>query len=212
MGAQRYKYPRTPQLPWSPGFSDDDIILGVTQNFVGREVIVTEKLDGENTSLYADHIHARSIDSRHHPSRNWVKQLHGRIAHHIPDGWRICGENVYAKHSLFYDDLDSYFFLFSIWDEANACLDWDATLEWSDLLEVPTPPQLYRGTWDEETIRSLPINEHRQEGYVVRLVDGYRYDDFQSSIAKWVRPGHVQTDQHWMHAAVVPNKLRQDDE
>jgi hypothetical protein len=26
-------------------------------------------------------------------------------------------------------------------------------------------------------------------------------------LAKWVRPSHVQTDQHWMSAAVRPNGL-----
>lgn len=47
--------------------------------FLGQEVVVTEKIDGENTTMYPDHIHARSLDSNHHPSRNIVKQLHGQV-------------------------------------------------------------------------------------------------------------------------------------
>ena len=27
------------------------------------------------------------------------------------------------------------------------------------------------------------------------------------NVAKWVRPNHVQTDEHWMWKDVVPNKL-----
>lgn len=54
--------------------------------------------------------------SRYTPSRDWIKALHGQIAHEIPEGWRLCGENLYARHSIAYDALPSYFTLFSIWD------------------------------------------------------------------------------------------------
>jgi hypothetical protein len=78
------KYPRTPHLPWSPGASADDIGLENLESFRGRQIVVTEKMDGENTTLYRDHLHARSLDGRHHPSRDWVKGLHGRVGHRIP--------------------------------------------------------------------------------------------------------------------------------
>src|SRR5829696_5384608 len=93
----------------------------------GREVVVTEKLDGENTTMYADGLHARSLDSAHHPSRAWVKALQGRIGPGIPAGWRVCGENLYARHSIPYEDLDSWFYGFSVWDGED-CLDWDRTV------------------------------------------------------------------------------------
>ncbi len=126
---RRYKYRSTPVLPWSPGGSDG--YIADVSCFAGHEVVVTEKMDGENTTMYRDHIHARSIDSKHHPSRNWVKRLHGTFAHLIPEGWRLCGENMYALHSIAYEQLDSYFYLFSVWDEHNRCLDWDEMLEWA---------------------------------------------------------------------------------
>lgn len=96
----RFKYPRTPHLPWSPGFTADDLRNKTTALFDGKEVVVTEKMDGENTTMYRDYIHARSVDGRSHPSRAWVKQLHGRICFDIPEGWRFCGENMYAQHSI----------------------------------------------------------------------------------------------------------------
>lgn len=92
----RTKYPRTLHVPWSPGLMNDDRAMDHLGGFVGLDVVVTEKLDGENTTLYADGLHARSIDGRHHPSRDWVKAAHGRVAWTIPEGWRICGENMYA--------------------------------------------------------------------------------------------------------------------
>ena len=40
---------------------------------------------------------------------------------------RICGENLFAKHSVEYNDLPSFFMVFSWW-EANKCLSWDETI------------------------------------------------------------------------------------
>src|SRR5687767_9073161 len=96
------KYGRTMNLPWSGSESSDDVWLGSASHFMGRYVVVTEKIDGENTTMYNDYIHARSIDSAHshHESRSYVKQLHGQIKREIPEGFRIVGENVYAKHAI----------------------------------------------------------------------------------------------------------------
>jgi len=110
------KYPRTPHLPWSKKVTNDDIHQQNCQQFINQEVVVTEKMDGENTSMYRNDIHARSLDGRHHVSRDWVKSWHATIANDIPEQWRLCGENLYAQHSIIYDHLESYFYLFSVWD------------------------------------------------------------------------------------------------
>ncbi|PRQ03358.1 RNA ligase [Enhygromyxa salina] len=204
---QRHKYPRTRHLPWSPGATRDDLIADGVDAFVGQRVIVTEKMDGENTTFYRDHTHARSIDSRHHPSRDWIKGLHGRVAHLIPEGWRICGENLYARHSLSYEALPSYFMLFSVWDADNRCLDWDSTLGWAKTLGVETVPTLYDGVFARAWFEDLRLDLAKTEGYVVRRASGFAYAEFGQHVAKWVRSNHVQTDQHWMSQAVVPNKL-----
>ena len=208
------KYPRSPHLPWSEGGTSDDAYLFNTDHFAGREVVITEKMDGENTSMYRDGSHARSIDGRHHPSRDWVKALHGSICRDIPEGWRLCGENVYARHSIPYDSLDSYFYLFSIWDENNESQSWDEVQEWAAIAGLTTVPELYRGEWDEASARELiaGLDTASQEGVVVRITERFHYDDFGTSLAKWVRRGHVQTDQHWMFAEIVPNQLAEPDE
>ncbi|OII61760.1 kinase [Streptomyces sp. CC53] len=203
----RTHYPRTPHLPWSPGASRDDVRVADLTGFTGREVVVTEKLDGENTTLYADGLHARSPDSAHHPSRAWVKALQGRIGQRIPEGWRVCGENLYARHSLPYEDLDSYFYGFSVWDELHWCPGWDFTVDFLKNIGIPTPRVLWRGVFDERALRRLAVDTGRQEGYVVRTAEGFTADDFGRHVAKWVRPGHVQTGTHWMHTAVTPNRL-----
>ncbi|WNO72912.1 RNA ligase family protein [Streptomyces sp. AM8-1-1] len=204
----RTHYPRTPHLPWSPGVSPDDVRTADLSGLAGREVVVTEKLDGENTTLYADGLHARSPDSGHHPSRAWVKALQGRIGHALPAGWRVCGENMYARHSLAYENLDSWFYGFSVWDADGHCLDWDRTVAFLRGLGIPVPPVLWRGILDgrgERALRALNLDLARQEGYVVRTADGFGPEDFGRRMAKWVRRGHVRTDTHWMYAAVVEN-------
>ncbi|SMS01964.1 RNA ligase [Vibrio mangrovi] len=203
----RYKYPRTPHLPWSPGATDDDVFQAGTSGFENRQVVVTEKMDGENTTIYRDFLHARSLDSRFHPSRSRVKALQAEIGYMIPQGWRVCGENVYARHSIAYESLPDYFLAFSLWNQENICLGWQESCEFFERLGLVTPKVLYQGIWDESLIRSLPLDTETQEGYVVRLAEGFTYQNFAHSVAKWVRTDHVVTEQHWMHQEKIPNQL-----
>lgn len=202
----RTHYPRTPHLPWSPGASSDDVRMTDLAALAGTEVVVTEKLDGENTTLYADGLHARSLDSAHHPSRTWVKALQARIGPRVPQGWRICGENMFARHSLAYDALKSHFYGFSVWD-GDRCLGWDETVGFLRSLGIPVPPVLWRGEFDAKALRALKVDTGRQEGYVVRPAAAFPAAEFGRVVGKWVRPGHVVTGTHWMHAEVVENGL-----
>lgn len=91
---------------------------------------------------------------------------------------------------------------FSVWNEQNECLSWSDTKIWLELLDIPSVPVLYKGTWDETVIRSLynsDIDIATREGYVVRLADSFHYKDFKQSVAKFVRKDHVSTSKHWMY-------------
>tara|TARA_Y100000310_G_scaffold254637_1_gene261746 strand:- start:1162 stop:1791 length:630 start_codon:yes stop_codon:yes gene_type:complete len=208
METPRTKYPRSFHLPWSLGATDDDKTLGSVEHFVGRQVVVTVKMDGENTTIYSDgYLHARSTSGRSHTSQAWCRALAARLANDIPEGWRVCGENLYAQHSIRYEALTSYFNVFSIWD-GTRCLPWDETVQWAEMMDLTTVPVLYVGEWNEEAIRALSsVVTEGQEGYVVRLADGFDYADFSGSLAKFVRANHVTTDKHWKAQAIVPNKL-----
>ena len=203
------KYPRTFHMPWSEGITNDDKVLKDTSFFEGRDVVVTIKMDGENTTMYHDHIHARSIDSANHPSRDWVKAFWGNIRYQIPTGWRICGENMYAKHSIKYDNLPSYFFGISIWDENNMCLPWLKTQQWFDALGIHSVELLHYGCYNERNIRTDGEYEMKKgaEGYVIRYAGGFRYDQFHKCVGKVVRKDHVQTDDHWIHQEIMPNRM-----
>lgn len=205
------KYPRTHHLPWSPGATEDDRFVADLDALQGREVVATVKMDGEHATLYRDHLHARSLDPARHESRSWLQNFHARIAADIPDGWRICGENLYAKHSIHYRDLPTYFLGFSVWNERNVCLGWDETLTWFDLLGVTPVDVLYRGPFQEHVLRALHRSMHAGnecEGHVVRVAAAFEFRAFRSCVAKFVRAEHAQTNQHWLRTRLVPNLLR----
>ena len=206
---QRYKYPRTLHLPWSPGKTADDKTLADVDHFVDKEVVVTEKRDGENTTIYRDGYHARSVDSRFHASRSTVARLQGEIGHLLKPDVRICGENLYAKHSIEYTQLKSYFEVFSVWTGAEAS-SWDDTVALAARLGLITVPVLYRGRWLGEKRLSTLLQNHTAkdevEGYVVRLACAFNQTEFSTSVAKYVRENHVKTDEHWTRQW-CPNSL-----
>lgn len=208
------KYPRTYHLPWSPGMNDDDRMHKDVSAFEGKIVVVTEKMDGENTTMYSDYIHARSIDSRSHVSRNRVKAFHAQICGDIPAGWRICAENLFAKHSILYKNLASYVYGFSIWDETNRILTWKDSLEWFALFGMAHVPVLYHGVYDRDKIQAAYLEaakDHETEGYVIRVDEPFRFSEFRKYVGKYVRKDHVQTSRHWMHGQpIVPNILASD--
>lgn len=202
------KYPRSMHFLWSPNLQNDDRMLENYSRFQGQEIVVTIKMDGENSSLYRDHYHVRSLDSQNHPSRTWMKQFWGTIKHDIPEGWRICGENLFAKHSIHYKNLDSYFYGFSIWNEKNICLSWDETLEWFELLGITPVETIYRGPFNIETLMELGNQVKEHEGYVARITNSFLYKDFKYCLAKWVRKNHVRTSEHWLNQELVRNDLK----
>lgn len=207
----RYKYPRTFHLPFSAGKSSDDKVLDNLNHFIGKEIVVTEKMDGENTTLYSDYYsHARSIDSKNHSSRDWIKAFHSEIAHKMGINTRICGENLYAKHSIEYNDLESYFYGFSLWLDGEWCCSWDVTKEHLKEIGIAVVPELWRGIFDEQIVRALAagIDATAIEGFVMRNTNGFHYEDFGKNVAKYVRADHIQSDEHWMHQQVIPNKLK----
>ena len=185
-----------------------DLQIKDNHNYFANDILV------HNCNMYRNYFHARSIDGNSHSSQSYDKNLHSKISYDIPENWRLCGENLYAKHSIKYNNLKSYFLLFSIWNEKNVCLSWDATLEWVELIGINTVPVVYEGLWDEEKIRALTsIKEYDGdpvEGYVVRLRDSFSYRDFKVSIAKYVSEEFREDLKHeynWRYKSFNINKL-----
>lgn len=203
------KYPRTYHLPFSESITDDDRIISDFSRLENQEIVISIKKDGENFNAYQDYFHARSLDSRNHPSRNWVKNFFSRFQHDIPKGWRICGENLFAEHSIRYENLKSYFYGFSIWNDKNICLSWQETLEWFQLFNIEPVEVIYRGIFDLAILKNLAkqLDTEKEEGYVVRLAGEFNYRDFNKCVCKFVRKDHVRTVKHWMHGQEIKKNL-----
>jgi hypothetical protein len=202
------KYPRTYHLNWSKGVQSDDKIIKCLDHFIGKEIVALEKLDGENTTLYSDYYHARSIDSKFNFTRSWVATMHSGMRFDIPNNLRLVVENMWGKHSIRYENLNGYAYLLSIWKDIGSkkhiCLNYDETLEWADKFDLPMPKELYRGVFDEVKLRAIAnsLDDKKVEGYVIRLTDEYLLSNVNKSIAKYVREGHVQPDSdHWLKNA-----------
>lgn len=205
------KYGRTFHLPYSPGTTSDDKKLEADSHLIGKEVVIALKIDGENCNMTNDKVWARSVDSRDHPSRNWIQQFWNVLKYDIPDDMRICGENVYAEHNIHYSSLPSYFLCFNIW-KFDYCLPYDETKEWCELLGLKMVPELYRGIYNKEKIIECATGPDMfggvREGIVGRFPNGFYQKDMKDNMFKWVRAGHVKpNDKHWFSKKVVPNEM-----
>lgn len=210
------KYPRTVHLQWSQTIGSDDKRLKNTNHFVGKNVIISIKKDGESTSMYSDYMHARSLDSKHNFTRDWAKKLHSILKYDIPDGWIFSFENLAYVHSIEYNDLESFCYLLNIWKDDGFCLSQDELDIYAQTLDLAQPRVIYRGIYDEELISKLHLDHNvidltKDEGYVLRTTDSFHRDQFQQHVAKFVRANHVQPnangeDEHWLKRT-YPNKL-----
>lgn len=211
------KYPRTFHLPYSPGGTSDDRRLKGTSSFVGRSVVITEKMDGSNVCMEHDGCFARSHASApRHPSFDAFKAAHAVVRHRIPKGIQIFGEWCYARHSIEYTKLPGYFQVFGVrtnitWASWRTVCTWAASL---GFVTVPVLDTRVFNTIDElqrcvEKLASGPSAcGGQREGVVVRVASDFEEYEFSKSVAKYVRANHVQTDQHWSHQAITKNQLR----
>lgn len=201
------KYPRTPHLPWSPGGTNDDKRLTNADMLIGQEIVITEKLDGGNTCLHNGTTYARShTEPATHPTFNWIKGVHAPKTVGNKNQF-FYGENMYGIHSIEYDNLEDYFYLFGVYDHRASFLSWPETEDLARVYGFKTVPVRWRGTlrYPTELHKKLidlmaegSVLGDTCEGFVVRKVGliGYEWSYF-GSVAKYVRADHVQTDQHW---------------
>jgi len=177
------QYPRTYHVPFSQGDEKRDRHLEDMSYFEGQRVIITEKMNGENITMYNDYIHAHSIDGGLNPSGDWIKSLWERIGWEIPDRWRVCGEDLYRQAAA--QNSENHFWVFSIWNESNECISWNETVEYCEILNLKTVPVLYDGIYDEEVISKIRPNEDFSKGWVIRIADSFLYKDFRKCVAQF---------------------------
>lgn len=211
------KYGRTYHYPFSPGTTSDDRInhAFAADLLLISELIHTEKLDGENNCLSRHGVFARSHAAPTvSPWTNALRQRWQSIRHDLGN-LEVFGENLFAIHSIAYPRLDEHFFVFSV-REHDVWLSWEETQFYARLLDFQTVPELARHSapFHDKTVEADVLAFAAQpsrfgsvdvrtglpctmEGVVSRDAGAFATAEFPRRVVKYVRQGHVQTDEHW---------------
>lgn len=215
------KYNRTYHYPFSPGTTSDDRINHTYWDDLQKinRVIHTEKLDGENTCMNGIGIFARSHAAPTlHPWAEYLKPKFSMMQADLrKSDLEIFGENLYATHSIVYPNLPSHFHMFAVRSQ-DMWLSWEEVCWYAEFFEFPVVPVLHdmhpTANIDEEIYQALVLHYAAQpsvfgsidpytgeictrEGIVTRNILEYPVDQFQHNVMKFVRKGHVKTDEHW---------------
>lgn len=127
-----YKYPRTQHLEGSR-FQDGD---GDLDSIKFKEIknkfcVLEEKVDGANCGISFDENRQMYLQSRGHflnggygeaqfdLFKTWANTFKYKLWELLGDRYIMYGEWLYAKHTVFYDELSHYFMEFDIFDKVE---------------------------------------------------------------------------------------------
>lgn len=138
------KYCRSLHAHISLGTTSDDRFMpnGYVKSFADKEeLILTEKLDGQNNCFSKRGVFARSHTApTQHPWDKPIRERWELIKNDLND-LEIFGENMYGIHSIAYKNLESYFYVFAI-REGNRWLSWEEVKFYSNMLDFPVVPEI----------------------------------------------------------------------
>jgi len=241
-----HKYPRTPHLEGSrlqPG--DHDLEQVPLAALRGRYLVVEEKLDGANAGISLDADGRLQLQSRGHVLvggarekhwdlfKRWAAAHGDALAARLGDGLVLYGEWLYAKHTIFYDQLPHYFLEFDIRDASGTF--WSTARRREHLAGAPVAsvPVIWEGICDRpERLPALVARSlYKSERWRERLRELTEVDDTDPSdlaeglyvkaedVAsrtvtgryKWIRASFltavVESGTHWLARPIVPNQL-----
>lgn len=138
------KYCRSLHAQISLGTTSDDRFMpkGYVKSFAEKEdLVLTEKLDGQNNCFNKNGVFARSHTAPTvHP---WDKPMRERwelIKNDLND-LEIFGENMYGIHSIAYNNLESFFYVFAV-REGDRWLSWEEVKFYAAMLDFPVVPEI----------------------------------------------------------------------
>lgn len=200
------KYPRTHHFPFSPGATSDDKVQKDWKSILENELVITEKLDGENNCITRDGVYSRStVATTGAPWNAKTKEIWAGVRNCLGD-LEIFGESVYAVHSIEYTNLKHPFYVFGIRLD-NKFLSWQDVKTYCSALNLPTVPLVAKRKFsNEQELINLILDYMSRgsklggecEGVVVRNSQGFRTSGFSSNVLKYVRKNHViEGSDHW---------------
>lgn len=206
------KYPRTPHCHWSLGVSSDDRLIdpAAYRELESKPLVVTEKLDGSNVCLFNGEVYSRSTSLPSHNGWHAMARKNHAWKTYGDSRYAYYGEDIYGRHSIDYviAGEENTFNLFAVRDlDRDVFLSWEAVEEIAQEKNLKTVSAYYvpegcvrseLASFMDRIMESIVDLQDREcEGLVVRNREEFKADDFALNVYKWVRAGHVQTDQHW---------------
>lgn len=157
------KFVRTPHLAGSKLQPEDEDLSQIPwEDLRGKHLVVEEKIDGANSGISFDSEGNLLLQCRGHYLtggagerqfalfKQWAMAYITELFDILEDRYIVYGEWMYAKHSVFYDNLPHYFLEFDVWDKQESIFL--STPRRERLLDrgLITPvPVLAKGLWTE---------------------------------------------------------------
>lgn len=136
------KYGRCLHAKISLGTTSDDRFMpkGYVKAFAEMpELVMTEKLDGQNNCFKKDGVYARShVAPTAHPWDKPMRERWGLIKNDLGE-LELFGENMYGIHSVAYKNLESYYYVFAA-RENGRWLSWEEVQFYAAMFDFPTVP------------------------------------------------------------------------
>ncbi|MGC8732272.1 MAG: RNA ligase family protein [Halothiobacillaceae bacterium] len=221
-----FRFPHTPHLVWlGKGEPRDDKVLSPaeTDELLGGEIVVEEKLDGANLGLSISPDGSLRVQHRGgwlSPPYSgefrrlgaWLDQHQERLFDALEPHLIVFGEWCAARHSLDYDRLPDWWLVFDVWDR-NAQRFWSTTRRnaWAHAAGVPHIARLHQGRFTLPQLQDAVMRSASRyrlgppEGVILRRED----DAWLRARAKLVRPDFVQgIETHWRRQPLRWNRLK----
>jgi len=160
--------------------SDRVTIRGLRATYPDADLITEEKLDGANCGISFSGDLDLMVQSRGHllmggareaqfgPLKAWAAWLEGELLDILEDRYVMYGEWMFARHTLFYDQLPHLFFEFDIYDKReDRFLSTPARrdlLSGSRIISVPVLSEAWPGS-DREINGLIRPSLYRSEGW-----------------------------------------------
>jgi hypothetical protein len=232
------KYPRTQHVQGSrlqPG--DHDLAAVPWSALEGKHLVVEEKVDGSNAGVsFGPHGELR-LQSRGHFLRggprerqfdllkSWAQAQRARLERALGQRYVLYGEWVYAKHTIYYDQLPHYLLEFDLLDrETGAFLSTPRRRELLAGLPLASVPVLHEGPLErlEELTALVGRSRYKSSRWRERLeaacaqagFDPARIrpetdvsDEGEGLYIKWEEDGVVRGRYKWVRASFLTTVL-----
>lgn len=176
--------------------------------WLSEPVVVEEKLDGANVSLWLDPgagrvevasrggVGAQDRAGQLGRLRAWAAERTQALTGLLKGGWVLYGEWLWLQHGIRYDRLPDWLIALDLWHEDRGFAPLEERDRRCRAAGLALPPRLFEGiVGDESGVRRLLAgsalsSDQPVEGLVVRRADGQR--------CKVVADGHVRrSDADW---------------